>query len=251
MRTVVPRHLHQTYNVANNISLLKECDGYYECLKDEGGRRQGPLVGYAGKYDTPEGKKQYVGDVYVNFAKAEQHAPVLGYYAEQLLHKLAIERNDVLRSSTGFCGAPEGGKALAYKLADLTRLQYIYPEKEVLKVKSETGREESKLVFDRHEPDIGDIWWIVEDVCNNFSTTADLIALIERYHADVAGIVCFWNRSKEVDKVFQVGNRKFPVISLVRQDIPQYRQDDPYVAADVARGNVVWKPKNEWAKLRI
>lgn len=237
------------------IKLLEKCGGHYQCPKDEAGNWKGPVVGYAGTYDTPEGKKQWVGRRYVNFAKAERHAPVLNHFANSLhvlLNGTSRELYHLSLQATGFCGAPEGGKALAEKLADLHKSQYIYPEKEVTKAKSESGREVSRLIFDRHEPEEGELWWIVEDVCNNFSTTADLVALIESYGASVTGVLCFLNRSVKVNDRFHVRDGLvLPVVSLVREIIPQYHQDDPEVAADIAAGNVVWKPKkrDEWPKL--
>jgi orotate phosphoribosyltransferase len=111
-------------------------------------------------------------------------------------------------------------------------------------------REVSELVFGRHEPLPDELWWIVEDVCNNFSTTAKLIALIESYRASVAGIMCFLNRSLSVgtEYSFQEGV-PFPVVATVRLPIVEYRQDDPLVRAEVLSGNVVWKPKHEWRRL--
>jgi hypothetical protein len=39
------------------------------------------------------------------------------------------------------------------------------------------------------------------------------------------------------------------VVSLVRQIINEYRQNDPEVASDVLANNVVWKPKDDWPRL--
>lgn len=253
METIKPIEPGSFGREEDPLKLLARCGGYYECPKDPDGKRLGPLVGYAGKYIDSGGKeKQYVGDVYANFAKAERHAPVLRWVAEEI--DAVFWRADVsrrpLRSTTGFCGAPEGGKALAVALANRYHKQYIFPEKKVTFVSTKDGREVSELVFDRHEPDQGDAWWIVEDVCNNFSTTAKLIALIEQYGAKVAGILCFLNRSLEVDTEYRPREGLvLPVIAVVRKPIPQYRQDDPEVATDIAAGNVVWKPKNEWHKI--
>ncbi len=236
------------------LDLLKRCGGYYECPKDANGKRLGPLVGYAGR---DENEKQFVGDVYVNFAKAERHAPILTYLARGL-YNAAYERTEGhIERSTGFCGAPEGGKALACQLAQAAGTlaeehlsQYIFPEKKIIALATPTSREVSELVFDRHEPEAGESWWIVEDVCNNFSTTAKLVALIESYGASVAGILCFLNRSPEINEEFCLRpGLKLPVIALVRKKIEQYRQNNPFVAEDVLMGNVVWKPKNEWGKL--
>jgi orotate phosphoribosyltransferase len=234
-----------------NLSLLARCGGYYECPWSAQGTRFGPLVGYAATYVGDDGvERAYVGDIYANFAKAERHGPVLSHLCQLIQHDLLDER----AMPTGFCGAPEGGKALATVLSVLCQNQYIYPEKRVLQLKTPTSRELSELVFNRHEPEPnrGESWYIIEDVCNNFSTTRTLVELIESYGATVSGIVCFLNRSLNVEEFYELANgRRLPVRALVKRPIPQYRQDDPYVAEDVANGNVIWKPKLEWDKLPI
>jgi orotate phosphoribosyltransferase len=155
----------------------------------------------------------------------------------------------------GFCGAPEGGKALATALSLTTEKQYIFPEKKVTALATAGSREESELVFSRHEPIKDERWVIVEDVCNNFSTTATLVERIEKYGAHCVGIVCFLNRSAQFHGEFTSyhdqadGPTRIPIVSLVQKPLPQYRQDDSAVAEDVKAGNVVWKPKNEWDKL--
>lgn len=53
----------------NPLAVLKALDGYYECPKDTAGKRLGPLVGYAGRDNLG---RQYVGDIYANFAVAER-----------------------------------------------------------------------------------------------------------------------------------------------------------------------------------
>lgn len=239
MKTITPVHRERP------IDTLARCDGYYECPKDASGKRWGPLAGYAGR---DEKGRQYVGDVYVNFAKAERHLPVLRNFAEKLTFKLDHKMH--LLNATGFCGAPEGGKALAVMLANYSGMQYIFPEKKVTVAATPDSREISKLIFDRHEPDEGDLWWITEDVCNNFSTTKTMVDLIESFGARVAGIVCFLNRSLEVESEYRPSpGLVLPVVSLVRQKIDQYTQDDPAVVEDVRASNVVWKPKNDWDRL--
>jgi adenine/guanine phosphoribosyltransferase-like PRPP-binding protein len=186
---------------------------------------------------------------------AERHGAVLKWVANGLLAHLAgyTEDSDSVSFGdiVGFCGAPEGGKALANALAIAFGKQYIFPEKEVTAVKTDSSREVSRLVFDRHEPHEGECWWIMEDVCNNFSTTEAIIELINGFGARVGGILCFLNRSMVAGKAYysSLYAREIPVVSLVHMPIPQYQQDDPVVAQDVITGNVAWKPKNEWPRL--
>ena len=240
MKNIIPGKTEHPFEV------LKRCGGYYECPKSPEGKRLGPLVGYAGKYGPKGEERQYVGDIYANFAKAECHGPVLDWICKRLGWTIS----STLSSITGFIGLPEGGKALATALAiDLGR-QYVYPDRKVTALKTETAREKSDLVFERHELHEGERWIIVEDVCNNFSTTAKSIELVESFGAKVIAIACFLNRSLEVNSVYSPrANISLPVISLVRQPILEYQQDYPAVAEDIEKGNVVLKPKNEWSRL--
>lgn len=233
------------------LDWLRMCGGYYECAKDEKGKRIGPLAGYNGR--DLKGR-QYVGDIYANFAKAERHGPVLKEVAKRLLFDLSTspargrgQWSDV----TGFCGAPEGGKALGTTLSVLSGKQYIFPDKKTIALATEHSREKSELIFSRHEPGKGEWWWIVEDVCNNFSTAEELIDKIESYGAHVAGIAGFLNRSPFIDQLYLHPRHglSLPVVALVRKPMPEYEQDDPEVLEDIRAGNVVWKPKNDWDKL--
>ena len=225
---------------------MRDAGAFSEAPRGAGGRRAGPLVGYAGK---DAAGRQYVGDVYVNFARAERRPALLRVFARRLLD-LAGRRGVDVATASGFIGAPEGGKAFAYQLALEAGRGYIYPEKRVTAAASATARESSEIVFSRHEPDEGERWFIVEDVCNNFSTTAKLVAEIERHGATVAGILCFLNRSETVGDTYAPGpGRELPVVALVRKPFGQFAQDDPAVAEDIAARNVVWSPKKEWPRL--
>ncbi len=228
------------------LDLMRRAGAFYECPKDAAGRRLGPLVGYAGRAADD---RQYVGDIYVNFAKAESQPRLLAVFSRQLA-ALVRERNIDLASVTGFCGAPEGGKAFAYQLALDAGRGYIYPEKRITAAASATSRETSELVFSRHEPEPGQSWFIVEDVCNNFSTTAKLVALIESHGARVAGILCFLNRSSTIRETFEPQpGQVIPVVAVVQKPFDQHAQTEAAVADDVARGNIVWSPKKDWLRL--
>lgn len=243
--------------IQNHLETLRQCGGYYECRKDKSGKRLGPLVGYAGTYkvitrptmqDLPDKKLQYVGDIYANFAMAEIHPQVLRRFAKILWLKLGnwINRNAV----DCFVGAPIGGYSLSDALGFASGANVIKAEKKVTALATETSREKSKLVFARHSIMLGMKYVIVEDVCNNFSTTQELSELIESEGGKVVAIVCFLNRSLTIDDHYCIRyDHVVPVISLVRKPINEWRQDDPAVAEDIAKGNVVLKPKNEWPRL--
>jgi len=239
--------MRKPFNIAidkSPLEILQDCGGYYECPKDASGNRLGPLVGYAGTYGDG---KHYVGDVYANFAKAEEYPFVLESFGVRLKNLLPKE---VLEEARVFCGAPLGGMAFAYQLALLTQCRYVFAEKKVTKAATGSEREESKLVWGRHEITIGDDVVIVEDVNNNFSTTEDLIALIKKAGGRVLAIASLLNRSLTVDDVYQSpSGGSIPVLSLVRKPIDQYVQDSPAVQADIQAGNVVWKPKADWERL--
>lgn len=225
------------------LDSLRRCGGYYECPKDSKDRRLGPLVGFAGKYEDKDGQmKQWVGDVYYNFAKAEERPSVIGKFAllvaEQVERRLTFLPDYVL-------GAPMGGVIFGFVLAEnlLGPIGYIFAEKKIIALATATQREQSKLVLDRHEVKPESRVIIAEDVCNNFSTTQELQELLARNGSSVVGIACELNRSESTSW------NGIPVVSTLHIPTKQYKQEDPEVAEDIARGNVVWKPKDEWPKL--
>ena len=234
-------------NYGEPLEILRCCGGFYSCPKDGDGKRLGPLVGYAGRYGPD--KKQYVGDIYANFAAIEPYSVMVQHLAQRLV----VKHRDVLRDVQVFCGAPEGGKSLANLLALEHSARYAYPEQRVLELATDDSREVTELFWKRHLATIdrGDTVVIVEDVCNNFSTTTRLLDLIAEVGGHCVGIVTLLNRSMEVDAVYKPESLDLPVMSLVRQPIPKYEQDDSAVAADVTAGNVVWKPKDgkSWSQL--
>ncbi len=233
---------------ADPIDLMRRAGACYECPRGLDGKRRGPLVGYAGR---DRDGRQFVGDVYVNFAKAERRPALLQVFSWHMRRMLRARGLDgAVAACAGFIGAPEGGKAFAYQLALDAGRSYIYPEKRITAIGSATSREASEMVFGRHEPEPGRSWFIVEDVCNNFSTTAKLVALIEDHGAAVAGILCFLNRSIAVDETYEPRpGLVLPVVAVVRKPFAQHAQDDPAVADDVARLGVVWSPKKDWPRL--
>lgn len=230
------------------LETLRRCGGYYSCPEGADGKRLGPLVGYAGKYEAGDRQmKQWVGGVYANFAMAEEFPDVLHRYAEQMGVKLAA----VLDGIDVFCGAPIGGYSFADMLGFVYDRRVVKIEKKVTALATADKREESVVIFGRHQLRTGDRVGIVEDVCNNFSTTDQLVKLVERSVGKVTAITCLLNRSPAVDDMYTPAgsNTPLPVISLIRMPIQEYKQDDPEVADDIATGNVVWKPKDDWPRL--
>ena len=231
------------------LDLLGRCGGFYACPRSNG-QRTGPLVGYAGRYESEDGSSmQYVGEVYANFAAAEPYPHVMWYVAELMwrMYSGFFHGQDV----HVFCGAPIGGYSFSDVLARVCDRKVVKAEKKVVALATGTSRERADLVFGRHRVDPGEGVVIVEDVCNNFSTTEKLIRLIQECGATVVRIACLLNRSLYVEGAYfsETLGRRVPVLALVRRRIEEYRQDDLFVYDDAAAGNVVWKPKDEWEKL--
>ena len=226
----------------NPIETLKNCNGYYESPKDENGKYIGPVVGYAKMYKDDNGAdKNMVGFVYLNFAKAEQRSEVREYFAAEISAKVAqagLKANVVL-------GAPMGGLFLAGDIGRILKVRSIFSEKIVLEAadKATSKREVSKMVIDRHDIFPGDRIILVEDVCNNFSTTEQMVELVRSYGAEIVGIACAFNRSSHTAWA------DVPVISTCDIWFDQYKQDDAAVSEIIARGDFIPKPKLSWNAL--
>ena len=224
---------------ASPRQLLSACGGFYRASGNA------PLVGYAGR---DEQGRQYVGYDFANFAKVERW-PLLvcNHVARPLRERVTSELGEDLT----VCPAPEGGKMLGALLALQLGGAYAHPEKVVIEAKTSASRERSMLGFTgRHDPPHGARVLIVEDVCNNFSTTAQYIEELELHGAQLAGIACFLNRSETRRGAYIHKGVAYPVIALWDEPLPEYAQDDPEVSDAIAAGNVFWKPKDEWGKLK-
>ncbi|MBX4204915.1 MAG: hypothetical protein KW788_01845 [Candidatus Doudnabacteria bacterium] len=231
------------------LKLLRLVGGYYLCPKDAHGRRLGKLVGYSAVYEAPNGtKKQYVGDVYANFALVEQHPIILQTWASMMADELAMVRPTLI------LGMPMGGIFSAFAwAAALPGVRCAFAEKKVTALATAEKREQSEPVLGRHSVRRGDRVLIAEDVCNNFSTTNKAIKLVLGAGGEVAGIVCWLNRSRH-SSIATLGapGSMIPVISLVHKELPEYEQEDLRVAGDIVAGNVALKPKEKevWAELQ-
>lgn len=236
------------------LAMLPENQGYYDCPKDITGARLGKLVGYAGEYETTEGSgeyKHYVGERYWNFPRgAERNPLVMSAFVQTVVNQL---RDRTFRSEHGEIdctfGLPQGGLIPAFEIARLYGCNYSCADKEVLELKTATSREKSRLTLGRHTVEKGWRIGLVEDLGNNFSTTDKAIRLVKEYGGIVTVIICMINRSPEGLTIWNHEGRSIPIVQAVLIPTPEYRQDDPYVAADVEAGNVVWKPKNNWDDL--
>lgn len=226
---------------SNPLVILANCDGYY-CSPFEGDVPLGPLVAYAGTYATAEGPKNFVGYEYFNFAKAEQNPKARDYFASNIQKKLV----DKKITADVFLGAPMGGILLAGDLGRKNDARSIFAEKQIISLADPTSgkKEESLQIIKRHDIDEGDRVIIVEDVCNNFSTTMKLQEAIEEKGGKLVAIACAINRSGLSEW------NGIPVIASATAQAAQFRQDDPFVSDLIATGKIVWKPKNDWLRLK-
>ncbi len=229
------------------LELGKRCDAIYICPKD-GCLRKGPLVAYAGK--DSQGRN-LVGDMYFNFRKIEVHPAAVEVYAmavcDQLYERGLIDTFDTI------CGIPNGGRTLGQILAHFTKKRFAYADKK--QIATEVGKKQ-EYEWDLSQFDLkGARVAVAEDVFNNFENTDKTLAEIAAAGAEVVVLVGALNRSPDYDKVYTprggafVG-RALPVVASIHEAYPEYRQDDPEVAGDIAAGNLELEVKKNWARLR-
>jgi len=219
--------------------ILKDCNALYESPKDENGKYIGPLVAYAG---MDENGKNFVGFHYVNIAQAEQE-----YLPRIELSKIMAEKiTQAVGKPDRLIAAPMGGIVFAASTANFLETHVSFFEKKVNKLADveNNTREESELVYKRHNLESGEKVIIFEDLCNNFSTTEKMIETLKSMGAEVIAIACIFNRSNKD------GFMGIPVVSVLHIPIPEYKQDDPTVKDIVESGNIVLSPKKEWPRLK-
>lgn len=229
------------------IDLGKRCNAVYICPKADSVRK-GPLVAYAGK----DGRgRNLVGDIYFNFRRIEAHPKAVEAFAEAACNKL--EAQELLDSFDTVCGIPQGGRTFGQMLALVSGKRFTYADK---KQKPTEAGKKQEYVWDLSQFDFekGERVAIAEDVFNNFQNTDNTLAEIAVSGADIMLLVGALNRSPVYDMNYTpesgpFAGRKFPVIASIREAYPEYNQDDPAVAADVAAGNLELEVKKNWARL--
>lgn len=233
------------------LKTLENCEGHYMCPIDPiTGELLGPVVGYAGEYDAADGsKKKWVGLAYYNFSKADPYPAVLTFSAEVMASQLKEKKMvpDLI------VGAPWAGVKFSQEVARILGCRHIFAEKNVIGF-DENGKKIEKLILGRYEGEInpGERVLIGEELVNNLSTTGKLVNLIEETGGIVIGISCAINRSYSGVKTFWDAPRtdSLPIIGVIEIPTPQYKQDDQMVAKAIESGNVVWKPKYAWDKMK-
>jgi adenine/guanine phosphoribosyltransferase-like PRPP-binding protein len=233
------------------LMMLKDCGGYYKSPIDDKGNFLGPLVGYAGTYDNgDDGKKNFVGFEYFNFAKAECIRDIRAAFASLIIK--GITESDIPKYGNKsprvdvLLGAPMGGIMLATQLGHQMNIDTIFAEKKVVALPelADGKRAIESLVIDRHDLAPGSRVVLVEDICNNFSTTQKVSDLLKEKNCELVAIVCAFNRSGKESW------NGIPVIAACTIEAKQFKQNDPEVAEFIADGgHIIWKPKLEWEKL--
>lgn len=234
----------------DHLRTLENCQGHYACPVGPDGMLLGPVVGYTAPYTASDGsQKKWVGLEYFNFAQADQWPAVIAEFAESLM----VQLNSRGIAPDIIVGAPLAGVKLSQEVAHVVGCRHIFAEKKPVGFDSD-GKVIEELILGRYEGAIrtGDTVVIGEELVNNASTTKKLIELIESAGGHVMAIICAINRSYPFKQTFWDAPERdpIPIIGVINRSTPQYRQDDPVVAEAIAAGNVVWKPKYEWARLK-
>jgi adenine/guanine phosphoribosyltransferase-like PRPP-binding protein/orotidine-5'-phosphate decarboxylase len=222
------------------VTTMINFDALYHCPTDAEGHPTGLLVAYAGKYD---GEHNYVGLNYFNVAQLESN-PVARFY----FTGLTIERmNRANVDSDMIIGVSMGGLTFASLIATEMDLWYGFAEKvttQAANLEKGISKDVSVMKIRRHQIPEKSRVLIFEDVCNNFSTTNQVVQAVKDAGGEVVEIVCIINRSDRTEW------NGIPVISVAHIPTAEYRQDDPFVAKLVEKGRIAWNPKAEWQRLR-
>jgi len=232
MKPIIPRPGE------NLLELGKRCNAVYVCPKI-GFERKGPLVTYAGKDDKG---RNLVGDIYFNFRRIEVHPKAVEAFAEAACKKL-IEHG-LLDTFDTVCGIPQGGRTFGQILALVAGKKFAYADK---KSKPTEAGKKQEYTWDLSQFDFepGERVAIAEDVYNNFQNTDNTLAEIAVTGAEIVLLVGALNRSPIYDTTY----KGLPVITSIREAYPEYEQDDPTVAADIAAGKLELEVKKNWACL--
>ncbi len=239
-------------NPGDPVAILKACGAMYTVPKDVSGKRLGPLVGYAGTYEDNGEMKQWVGETYINCAQIEQYPTILSYIGKLIAQKVREAIPDIETHAAQYvvAGPQMGGIGIGNFLAAELGTRFAIIEKKVTKAAAIGEREETKMGFFRHRIEPGDKVIISEDVSFNFSTIGKSIAAITEKGGVPVAVTDILNRSSKVTDIYSENDITLKVIALLAFPIPEFRQDDTAVQADIEAGNIIWKPKDNWTPLR-
>lgn len=232
----------------NLLDLAVRCDAVYVCPM-VGTERKGPLVVYAGK--DCKGRN-FVGDIYFNFARIETEPKVVEAFAMAACVKL--DEQGLLNTFDTICGIPQGGRTFGQMVAYLAGKKFVYADKKP-KLTEAGKKQEYTWDLSRFEIEKGERVAIAEDVYNNFQNTDLTLEEIAGTGADVVLLIGALNRSPIYGEFYTpksglYSGRALPVVASVRKAYPEYEQDDPAVAADIAAGMLELEVKKNWKLLR-
>jgi orotidine-5'-phosphate decarboxylase/orotate phosphoribosyltransferase len=230
------------------MQTLINLKGFYQSPKDEFGNFKGPLVAYAGTYESEKDLINYVGDIYFNLAVIEDYPQTLNYFAQIMAKKINDFEHDNNVKVSCLVGVPTGGVKIAQEVGRILDIPGICLEKKVIALKTITEKEKFELHFRRNASAISanDMVILFEDLCNNFSTTEKAVVAVQKTGAVVLAIACVANRSKKFSDVWN----NLSVISAISVPSDQYRQDDPAVAHLILQGKLSTDPKKDWEDLK-
>ncbi len=229
------------------LELGKRCNAVYVCPK-VGSERKGPLVAYAGK----DGKgRNLVGDIYFNFRRIEVHPKAVEAYAEAACQKLRDQ--GLLDSFDTVCGIPQGGRTFGQMLALVAAKRFAYADK---KPKPTEAGKKQEYTWDlsQFEFESGERVAIAEDIFNNFQNTDNTVMQVVKTGVVISLLVGALNRSPFVRDRYTIcagnpGEDVIPVVAAINEPYPEYKQDDPAVASDIAAGRLELEVKKNWARL--
>jgi orotate phosphoribosyltransferase-like protein len=232
LTTIIPR------TGEDLLELGKRCNAVYVCPK-LGSIRGGDLVAYAGK--DAKGRN-LVGDIYFNFRRIEVHPKVVEAFAEAACQKLRDQ--NLLGTFDTVCGIPQGGRTFGQMLALVAGKRFAYADK---KPKPTEAGKKQEYSWDLSQFDFesGERVAMAEDVFNNFQNTDNTLAEIAVTGAEIVLLVGALNRSP----IYSTTYKGLPVIASIREAYPEYEQDDPAVAADIAAGKLELEVKKNWERL--
>ncbi|MFA6446237.1 MAG: hypothetical protein WCW14_03260 [Candidatus Paceibacterota bacterium] len=220
------------------LELGKRCNAVYICPKVDD-MRTGKLVAYAGKDSKG---RNLVGDIYFNFRRIEEHPKVVEVFAKSACWRL--QQTGLIDTFDTVCGIPQGGRTFGQMLALVTGKRFTYADK---KPKPTEAGKKQEYTWDLSQFDLkrGERVAIAEDVYNNFQNTDNTLAEIARTGASIVLLVGALNRSPIYDTTY----KGLPVIASIREVYPEYEQDDPAVASDIAAGKLELEVKKNWSSL--
>jgi len=167
------------------LELLKRCGGLGNCTRAENQPTSGPVI---------------VAEFTMDFAKAEQHPPVVTYLASILINQ-ALE---LIPQVDVFCGLWELGSVLAYSLATTCNRRYS------LLGPVHTGRHSRRAEFIWHSIQKGDrVAVVADELTSEYLMQAN--EAVSKSGGELVGAFCF------CDCLPEGSWHKTPVVSIVRK----------------------------------